>query len=100
MVETIQYLESFPDLLTSQVGERILMTLEAAGAQNKEQLYLAASMAVKDLKFHSPTVMRYVDSAIATLLDNHLIEKWEYQEDDGAMVDYYDLPEEKDDDKF
>lgn len=94
MSSTPQCLEPFPDLLTSQVGERILMTLKASDAQNKEQIYLAVSMAVKDLKFHSPTVMRYTDSAIAVLLDNHLIEKWEYQEDDGTMVDYYDLPEE------
>ena len=102
--ERLAWEKLFPDPLTAHAGDYIVNLL---GDGSMDEFQLDANFRVHVAFIAEATgspgvgiarTSKAVADAIATLLDNHLIEKWEYQEDDGTMVDYYDLPEEEDND--
>jgi len=89
----------FVDDVTADMGNIILNTIKSNSGNrltNRKDFLRAAIPALWE-RLGVERIDKAVADAIATLLDNHLIEKWEYQEDNGTMVDYYDLPEEDED---
>lgn len=102
--EIAQFEDFFPNRLSSRIGDYILGLFED-GPMEKSKVEVVVrsylifeSISTNSVEIEASVVNDALNEAIATLLDNHLIEKWEYQEDDGAMTDYYDLSEDEDDD--
>ena len=91
----VQYLEPFPDLLTSQIGECILLLLKACGAQDLVQIYTEVAEQVVGAR--RSNVVAISNQAIAVLLDNQLIEKQECESLEGLMEIYCDLTEGEND---
>ena len=87
-----RYENLFPDIVSGDIGQCVCDLLAACGVQGVGRIYHEVGTQV--FGFLDSKVVEMTNSAIAVLLDNHLIEKWEYQEDDGTMADYYDLPED------
>lgn len=94
--EMAQFDSWFPSLVSAHAANSILNLLNACGSQSVAEIYREVRIQVVGVD--DSNFMEISNNAIATLIDYHLIEKWEYQEDDGTMVDYYDLPEDDNDD--
>jgi hypothetical protein len=90
----------FADDVTADIGNIILSAIKNNSSEDLMNLSdLRAAIPSLWERLGVDRIDKAVNDVIAVLLDNHLIEKWEYQEDDGTMVDYYDLPEEDDNDR-